>query len=99
MKSAVVKMNDGFSGEGNAIFSYEGIDEGTDWKQWISEHLSSKLKIVAGDLSYKDFMYKFQSMGGIVEAFVEGRLKLRLQYNAASTLWEIVKLFPPTTSW
>ena len=75
MKSAVVKMNDGFSGEGNAIFSYEGIDEGTDWKQWISEHLSSKLKIVAGDLSYKDFMYKFQSMGGIVEAFVEGEIK------------------------
>ena len=36
LRKAVVKMNDGFSGEGNAIFSYEGIDEGSEWKQWIS---------------------------------------------------------------
>jgi hypothetical protein len=75
LKKAVVKMNDGFSGEGNAVFSYEGIQEGTEWKQWITEHLTSKLKIVASDLSYKEFMYKFQSMGGIVEAFVEGDIK------------------------
>jgi hypothetical protein len=75
LKKAVVKMNDGFSGEGNAIFSYEGIQEGTEWKQWIAENLISKLKIVAADLSYKEFMYKFQSMGGIVEAFVDGDIK------------------------
>ncbi len=75
LRKAVVKMNDGFSGEGNAIFSYEGIDEGTEWKQWISEHLAKDLKIVASDLNYKDFMYKFQSMGGIVEAFVDGEKK------------------------
>ena len=75
MRRAVVKMNDGFSGEGNAIFSYEGIEEGTEWKQWISENYAKQLKIVAGDLSYKDFMYKFQLMGGIVEAFVEGEIK------------------------
>ncbi|MBL7748718.1 MAG: hypothetical protein JNM19_14875 [Chitinophagaceae bacterium] len=75
LQKAVVKMNDGFSGEGNAVFSYEGIDEGSEWKQWIQENLASRLKIVAGDLSYKDFMYKFQSMGGIVEAFVEGEIK------------------------
>lgn len=75
LRKAVVKINDGFSGEGNAIFSYEGIDEGTEWKQWITENLEGKLKIVAGDLSYKDFMYKFQHMQGIVEAFVEGEIK------------------------
>ncbi|MEP6700090.1 MAG: peptide ligase PGM1-related protein [Bacteroidota bacterium] len=75
LRRAVVKMNDGFSGEGNAIFSYEGIDEGSEWKQWIATHLSAQLKIVAGELSYRDFMYKFQSMGGIVEEFVEGEIK------------------------
>jgi len=75
LQKAVVKMNDGFSGEGNAVFSYEGIDEGSEWKQWIQENLVSRLRIVASDLSYKDFMYKFQSMGGIVEAFVEGDIK------------------------
>ena len=76
LRKAVVKMNDGFSGEGNAIFSYEGIDEGSEWKQWISEHLATGLKIVASDLTYKDFMYKFQSMGGIVEVFLDGDVKM-----------------------
>lgn len=75
LRKAVVKMNDGFSGEGNAVFSYEGIDEGSDWKQWIADNLESKLKIVAAGLSYKDFMYKFQHMQGIVEAFVDGDIK------------------------
>ncbi len=75
LQKAVIKMNDGFSGEGNAVFTYEGIDEGSEWKQWIADNLEPKLKIVAGDLSYKDFMYKFQHMQGIVEEFVEGAVK------------------------
>jgi hypothetical protein len=75
LRRAVVKMNDGFSGEGNALFSYEGIEETTEWRPWIADQISTRLKIVAADLSYKEFMYKFQSMGGIVEAFVEGEIK------------------------
>jgi PGM1 C-terminal domain len=75
LKKAVVKMNDGFSGEGNAVFSFEGIEEQTEWRPWIADQLPTRLKIVASDLTYKDFMYKFQSMGGIVEAFVEGDIK------------------------
>lgn len=75
LRKAVVKMNDGFSGEGNAVFSYEGIDEGSEWKQWVADNLESKLKIVAAGLSYKDYMYKFQHMQGIVEAFVDGDIK------------------------
>lgn len=75
LRKAVIKMNEGFSGEGNGIFSYEGVDETTELVPWIAQELSTRLKIVAGDLSYRDFMYKFQSMGGIVEAFVEGEIK------------------------
>ncbi|MBL0233394.1 MAG: carboxylate-amine ligase [Chitinophagaceae bacterium] len=75
LKKAVVKMNDGFSGEGNGIFSYEGMEEVTEWKTWITQHISTRLKIVAPDLSYHEFMYKFQAMGGVVEAFVEGDIK------------------------
>lgn len=75
LRKAVVKMNDGFSGEGNALFSYEGIDEGSDWRQWITDNLATRLKIVAGDLSFKEFMFKFQHMQGIVEEFVEGTIK------------------------
>ncbi|HRG82960.1 MAG TPA: peptide ligase PGM1-related protein, partial [Chitinophagaceae bacterium] len=75
LKRAVVKMNDGFSGEGNAVFSFSEMGESEELKRWVTDHLQQQLKIVAGDLDYKDFMFKFQHMGGIVEAFVEGENK------------------------
>lgn len=75
LKKAVVKMNDGFSGDGNAVFSYEGMEDQSEWNLWIAQHLPERLKIVANDLTYKDYIYKFQSMGGIVEEFVEGDIK------------------------
>ena len=75
LRKAVVKINDGFSGEGNGIFSFETTEQPTDWKHWIQEQLTSHLKMVADDLSCDAFFGKFREMGGIVEAFVEGDLK------------------------
>ena len=75
LRKAVIKMNDGFSGEGNGIFSFAGIEEESNWKQWIKDELKSRLKIVADELDCETFLYKFQQMGGIVEAFVDGELK------------------------
>lgn len=75
LRKAVVKMNDGFSGDGNAVFSYKGIDEQPDLKTWIQSNMATHLKMVAEDLSYDDFIKKFESMGGIVEEFVEGERK------------------------
>jgi hypothetical protein len=75
LRKAVVKINDGFSGDGNAIFSYKGIEEQTDWKQWVKEQLPKRLKLVAEDLSYDMFMKKYHDMGGIVEVFLEGEVK------------------------
>lgn len=76
LKRAVVKINDGFSGDGNGIFYYEGIEEQTDHIEWIKKELSTRLKIVATNLSYEIFIFKFQHMGGIVEVFVEGETKI-----------------------
>jgi hypothetical protein len=75
VRKAVVKINDGFSGDGNAIFSYTGIEEAKDKEQWVNENFQGKLKIVAGDLSYDMFLSKYKEMGGIVEAFVDGERK------------------------
>ncbi len=72
---AVVKINDGFSGDGNAIFSYKGIEEQNDWNQWVKEQLPHRLQLVATDLSYAMFLQKYNEMGGIVEAFLEGEIK------------------------
>ena len=71
---AVVKINDGFSGEGNAIFYYAGAPEGDSLREWIRENIR-QLKIVAPDLNYRSFLKKFYRMQGIVEAFLEGETK------------------------
>lgn len=75
LRKGVVKINDGFSGDGNAIFSYVGSEYASDLKKWIKENLSEKLKMVAPDLSYTMFLLKYKSMGGIVEEFLEGEIK------------------------
>jgi hypothetical protein len=75
LRKAVVKLNDGFSGDGNAIFSYDGIKEKDDLSSKVNSYLYARLKTVATDLQLKDFLEKFQKMGGIVEEFVEGEIK------------------------
>lgn len=72
LRKAVVKMNEGFSGEGNAIFNYESSLSAGKLKASIKAALRSQLKIVAKDLLYDEFVEKFVSMGGIVEEFIEG---------------------------
>ncbi|HTE27491.1 peptide ligase PGM1-related protein [Flavitalea sp.] len=75
IRKAVVKVNDGFSGEGNAIFSFSGIENATDIKEWVSRNIREKLKMVAVDISYDLFIIKLRQMGGIVEAFIDGERK------------------------
>lgn len=74
LKRAVVKLNDGFSGDGNAVYNYEKIT-GEEWQQELHHSFKEKLKLVAGDLSYDMFMEKLGTMGGVVEAFIEGDVK------------------------
>lgn len=70
LKKAMLKLNDGFSGDGNAIFTYARKEE-----EVKPEQLAGQLKIVAAKLSYRLFMEKLSEMGGIVEAFVDGAEK------------------------
>lgn len=79
LQRAVAKMNDGFSGEGNAIFHYDSADnhelykaDNPDLEENILKNLKHDLKIVAAKLNYEIYMEKFKSMGGIVEEFVSG---------------------------
>ncbi|MBK9736036.1 MAG: carboxylate-amine ligase [Saprospiraceae bacterium] len=73
MHKAVIKMNDGFSGDGNAIFSFEGAPKNKKKIYgWIKENMENKTKIVAEKVNYQQFFVKFCSMGGIVEEFLDG---------------------------
>lgn len=74
-RKAVIKLNDGFSGDGNAIFDYPGQVKNDELFSWVKKNLLTELKPVAKDMDIHMFIHKFIEMGGIVEAFVEGRLK------------------------
>ncbi|MEM1045490.1 MAG: peptide ligase PGM1-related protein [Pseudomonadota bacterium] len=74
LRRAVVKLNEGFSGEGNAILDFKGAPRTTGLKSWIAERLP-KMKFVADGMSWGDFDAKLDEMGGIVEEFIEGRTK------------------------
>lgn len=76
LKRAVVKINEGFSGEGNAIFNYpEQIDSHTISPQLVLPILSKKMNIVAKNLGWETYLDKFEKMGGIVEAFLDADIK------------------------
>ncbi len=74
LRRAVVKLNEGFSGEGNSLFSFEGAPEGGGLAAWARERLPG-LQFEAQDMTWEVFEEKLGEMGGVVEAFLEGRDK------------------------
>lgn len=76
LRKAVVKMNDGFSGDGNAIYSYPAVTVDDQLERNIDLSLSTQIKTVAKDLSETIFFEKFKEMGGITEEFLEGEVKM-----------------------
>ena len=73
LRKAVVKLNEGFSGEGNAVFRFKDCpDEGR--KAWIRARLP-ELEFVAPMETWPAFETKYEEMGGVVEEFVDGDIK------------------------
>lgn len=70
LRRAVVKLDDSFSGEGNAIFTYPA-DAG---RAAISAALHD-LEFAVPSETKAAYFEKFGRMGGIVEEFIEGREK------------------------
>jgi hypothetical protein len=75
LKKVVIKMNDGFSGDGNAIFRYPDTEAAETTGQNIEAVLMQNLTPVSRDVSEELFFEKFNSMGGVVEIFLEGEIK------------------------
>lgn len=72
LRRAVVKLDEGFSGEGNAVFSYTGAREGRSLTRWIASQLPAHIRFEAVGESWERYAAKFAAMGGIVETFLEG---------------------------
>jgi hypothetical protein len=70
---AVVKLEEGFSGEGNAIFRFDGAPDGPSLASWVRDRVARTLRFVAPGESWESYRAKFARMGGIVESLVTGR--------------------------
>ncbi|MCC5870194.1 MAG: carboxylate-amine ligase [Gammaproteobacteria bacterium] len=75
LRRAVVKLEEGFSGEGNAIFDMHDLSAPSLSPAQLATELSQRLHPEADGLSPKQFLAKFETMGGIVEAWLEGAEK------------------------
>ncbi len=76
LRKAVVKMNDGFSGDGNAVYRYSTGEEGASVEESVAASFSQQFHPVAKDMDEDLFFRKLAEMGGIVEEFLEGDIKM-----------------------
>lgn len=90
LRRAVVKQEDGFSGEGNAVFEFAGVDAGAVTPAWVREAMPQRLKPEADGLDAAGYLAKFAATGGVVEAWIDGDDKrspsVQLRSSAIGTL-------------
>ena len=71
LERMVIKLNEGVSGEGNAILSLDPDDnKDTDWQKSLEN-----LKFQAVSENWNHFARKIEELGAIVEEYIEGSLK------------------------
>jgi hypothetical protein len=71
LRKAVVKLNDSFSGEGNAIFRYP---EATG--RAVVREAMHRLELSVTNETIEEYFEKFTRMGGIVEEFIDAPEKV-----------------------
>ncbi len=78
LRKVVIKINEGFSGEGNAVFNLNTIEGARDeaealdlLRKMVPRHASYQ----AVGMTWEGFIHKFRQMEGIVECFIEGENK------------------------
>ena len=74
VERAVVKLNEGFSGEGNAVFDFANAPSGPALQPWIRGRLPN-LAFEASGMTWELYQTKLCAMGGVVEEFVPGVIK------------------------
>ena len=75
LRRAVVKLEEGFSGEGNAVFDFGEVEAGTVAPTWIEQEMPHRLAPEAIGLRAERYLSQFAQMGGVVEAWLEGEDK------------------------
>lgn len=80
LRRVVIKLNDGFSGDGNAIYPLAALDQAAVTgsltprraRTVVLNTLHSLTRFQAEGLVWESFQAKFRQMEGVVEGFIEG---------------------------
>ena len=75
LKRLVIKINEGFSGEGNAIMPLdclEGVTDPKEAREILAKEIPLRARYQAPGMNWEGFLRKFVEMEGIVEEFLEG---------------------------
>jgi PGM1 C-terminal domain len=81
LQKMVVKLNEGISGEGNALLDLKAIAELAPPESSHAERVAaisdrfSTMRFQAKEETWDNFSMRITELGGIVEAFVEGEIK------------------------
>jgi hypothetical protein len=78
LRRAVIKLNAGFSGEGNALFDYAAGDlEKTDQElaNRVAAELPHQTRYEAAGMTWESYRSKLVEMGGVAECWIEGQEK------------------------
>ena len=70
---AVVKLNEGFSGEGNGVVPLQPIGEAVSPKKEAERLLTEKISFAAPAETWEQYEVKFAEMGGIAEVLIEDK--------------------------
>ena len=71
LQAVVIKLDDGFSGEGNALFRFDGAPD-IALGEWVRRTLPKRIRFEAAGESMEPYLEKLARMGGVVESFVDG---------------------------
>ena len=74
LRRAVIKLNEGFSGEGNATLELTDAPAGASLLPWLRGRLPS-MAFEARGMTWELYQDKLRTMGGIVEEFIPGSVK------------------------
>lgn len=74
LRRVVIKVNEGFSGDGNAVLELEPFATSPDARA-IRQALPKALRFEAADMDFAAFSRLFQRHHGIVEAWIDGSNK------------------------
>jgi hypothetical protein len=72
LRRVVVKLEQGFSGEGNAVLELDGAPDGAALEPWLREALRTRLRPEAHRETIEHYLAQLRRMGGIAEAWLEG---------------------------